>query len=130
MNPMLGWGLAALLFVTSWLAYGFQGVAVAVTAVVFWLLLSFNRTVRVMKNAAGKPIGHVDSAVMLQSRLKPGMTLMQVVAITRSLGARADPAQSRYVWTDASAVSVHIEFDARGRLSGWQLVRPGDASSG
>lgn len=127
MNPMLGWGLAALLLVSSWWAYGYQGVAVAVTAVVFWLLLTFNRTVRAMKNAAGRPIGHVDSAVMLHTRLQSGMTMLQVVALTRSLGQKSADGTERYTWTDPSSVSVRIDFDARGRCSGWQLVRPGDA---
>ena len=43
MNPWIGWTLATLLVLAGWTRYGWQGVLFAVTAVVFWLLLQFNR---------------------------------------------------------------------------------------
>ena len=39
MNPRLGWLLAALFAFAAWHAYGLHGLAFAVSAIVFWLLL-------------------------------------------------------------------------------------------
>ena len=65
MNPILGWVLAAVLAVASYQAYGWPGLAMAVSAIVFWLLLQFNRAVRVMKNAAESPLGEIEMDVFL-----------------------------------------------------------------
>ena len=54
MNPRLGWLLAALFAFAAWRAYDLAGLAFAASAIVFWLLLQFNRAVRVMKNAAAR----------------------------------------------------------------------------
>ena len=48
MNPIIGWGLAAIAVAIAWQKYGWQGVAFAVTLIVFWLLLQFSRAMRVM----------------------------------------------------------------------------------
>lgn len=132
MHPILGWGLAALLLVLAGQAYGWQGALAAITAIVFWLLLQFNRTVRVMKNAGHAPIGHVASAVMLNAKLKPGMTMLQVVGLTRSLGRRLDDAGDRWQWQDEAGSRVTLQF-ARGRLASHELERPAttvEASAG
>lgn len=126
MNPVLGWALAALFVAAAWQQYGLQGVLFAVTAVVFWLLLQFNRAVRVMKNASNAPIGHVGSAVMLHSKLKPGITLMQVIQLTKSLGRKLSDDPERYEWADESGARVQITFE-KGRCRAWQLERAGDA---
>lgn len=122
MNPVLGWALAALFVALAWRQYGWQGVAFAATAIVFWLLLQFNRAMRVMKRAAGAPVGQVDSAVMLHAWMKPGVTLMQVVARTRSLGRKVADDPERYEWVDASGVRVTVDV-RKGRCTGWQLQR-------
>ena len=88
MNPIVGWGLAVLGIAAGYVGWGWPGVVLGVTVVVFWLLLQFSRSLRVLKKAAGAPVGHVDSAVMLHSKLKAGMTLMQVLVLTRSLGTK------------------------------------------
>ena len=77
--------------VLAYWSYGWAGVAAAVTVMVMWALLHFNRVVQVLKRAANRPIGYVDSAVMLNAKLKPGMTLLHVVAMTKSLGALQSP---------------------------------------
>ena len=128
MNPLLGWGLAAIFAVLAWQQYGWQGLLVAVSAIVFWLLLQFNRSVRVMKNAAGAPVGHIGSAVMLNARLKPGMTLLQVIALTRSLGRRLDEAGDSWAWEDEGGNRVTLQF-ARGRLVRHDLLRPEAAAA-
>lgn len=126
MNPWLGWGLAALLVAAAWQSYGWQGVLAAFTAIVFWLLLQFNRTVRVMKNAGNAPVGHVASAVMLNAKLQPGMTLLQVVALTKSLGRKLDSAGEVWAWQDAGGSRVALHFEG-GRLARFELERPVEA---
>lgn len=128
MDRSLGWLLAALAVASGWLAYGWPGVVLAFTLIVFWLLLQFNRALRVMKNAASAPVGHVDSAVMLHSKLQRGLTMLQVVVLTRSLGRRqaagtgAGPAEERWAWSDAGGASVTLRFNG-GRLVDWELGR-------
>jgi hypothetical protein len=128
MNAALGWALAALLIAIAWSSYGWQGVAFAVTVVVFWLLLQFNRALRVMRKAAEAPIGHVDSAVMLHARLKPGMSLQQVIGLTGSLGKKLGGEPECYEWADDSGAVVAVSF-AKGRCLGGVLRRePGDTT--
>lgn len=123
MRPLLGWALAALLASFSWQAYGLRGLALAATAIVFWLLLQFNRAVRTMKNAAGRPLGHVESAVMFQAQLKPGLTMLEIVGRTKSLGRKAGAGEDDWSWRDDGGNAVHLHFE-RGRLARWTLERP------
>jgi hypothetical protein len=122
MNPWLGWALACAALAAGWFAYGARGVALAVTLIAFWLLLQFNRLVRVMRNAADSPLGHVDNAVMLHAKLHTGLPMAGVVALTKSLGRRADDSSEVYTWTDAGGASVSITF-ADGRCGSWVLAR-------
>ncbi|MGS5084872.1 glycerate kinase [Hydrogenophaga sp. A37] len=117
----------AALLVLAHQKYGWPGVAVVTGGLVMWLLLHVTRLMTVFKRASSRPIGHVDSAVMLNAKLKPGVTLMHVLAMTRSLGERLtpegeDPEQFR--WTDGSDSSVTASFRG-GRLREWTLQRPG-----
>ncbi|NDD13845.1 MAG: glycerate kinase [Betaproteobacteria bacterium] len=110
--------------------WGWQGVALAVGALVFWMLLHFNRLMQVVKRAAERPLGYVDSAVMLNAKLNKGATLMHVVAMTRALGALQTPPNQQpelYRWTDNSDSWVEAEF-LDGKLVRWQLVRPTEPS--
>ena len=63
MTSKLGWALVALAFAVGWWAYGWQGLLMALTVTVFWLLLQFSRALRVMKNAADSPVGHVAGVI-------------------------------------------------------------------
>lgn len=126
MNPVLGWALAAAAVVVGGVAFGWRGIVFAVSLVVFWLLMQFTRALRAMKQAGNAPVGHVGSAVMLQSTLRQGMTLLQVIQLTRSLGERrsaegVEPEQWR--WTDDGGVAVTLTLE-RGRLTRWGLARP------
>jgi hypothetical protein len=122
MNPIVGWVLAALFVGLAWQQYGWQGVVFAATAIAFWLLLQFNRAMRVIRGAAGSPVGHVGSAVMLNARLKPGMTMMQIVGLARSLGRKVSDDPERYEWVDASGARVTVTLH-RGRCTAWELQR-------
>ncbi len=107
-------------------SYGWPGVAAAVSVLVFGLLLHFSRMMQVLKRATGRPIGYVDSAVMLNAKLKPGMTLMHVIAMTRSLGALKsvkDQQPEVFAWTDGSQSQVTCTF-AGGKLTQYALFRP------
>ncbi len=106
--------------------YAWPGVAVATGALVMWMLMHFTRMVQVLTRAGKRPIGYVDSAVMLNAKLKPGMTLLHVVAMTRALGAlqSAKDAQPEvYRWSDGSQSHVTAEF-LNGKLKSWALQRP------
>lgn len=129
MNPILGWVLAFIAVAVAWQSYGWQGVLFAVTFVVFWLLLQFNRTMRVMRNASTVPVGYLDSAVMLNSKLKPGMSMLQVVTMTRSLGRKLSDSPETWQWTDNGGSSVALVIRA-GRVQSWTLERPPEAPPG
>lgn len=123
MNPWIGWALAAAALVIGWRLYGWQGALMAVTVVVFWLLLQFSRVMRVMRQAGAAPLGQVASAVMFQARLSRGMTMLQVVPAAGSLGRKLPDAADAWRWSDASGAHVDCAFEG-GKLQQWQLVRP------
>jgi len=132
MSATWGWALALLAVALGWVQWGWQGVVLAVSVIVFWLLLQFSRALRVMRQAAGAPVGHVDSAVMLHAKLRTGMRLMDIIPLTRSLGQMAPPeagAPETFTWTDASGATVRVEM-AAGRLRQWTLERPVPGSDG
>jgi hypothetical protein len=131
MNSVLGWGLVVAAVAVGWLQYGWQGVVLAVTVVVFWLLLQFSRALRVMKQAAAAPMGQIPSAVMFNTKLRSGMTMMQVLPLTRSLGQRIDsPAANHQTeswrWMDEGGSYVTLTF-VSGKLDHWHLHRPTQA---
>ena len=127
MNALIGWGIAAMAVAVGFATYGWPGVALAATLIVFWLLLQFSRALRALRKAGGAPVGSVPSAVMLHSRLREGMTLVQVLALTGSLGERVSPplegAEESWRWRDEGEVSVSINLSA-GRVRSWALQRP------
>lgn len=122
MNVWIGWGLAVIAIAIGYVQYGWPGVAMAVTVVVFWLLLQFSRALRVMRTAAGRPVGHVENAVMLNAKLRKGMALSQVVMLTRSLGRQESADPEVWTWQDAAGDSVKLEWQG-GKLVSWQLHR-------
>lgn len=114
------------LVLVGYASAGWPGVAAVVGGLVMWALLHFTRLMNVMKKAANRPMGYVGSAVMLNARLKPGVNLMHVMAMTQSLGERlsAENVQPEvYRWTDGTQSHVTCEF-ANGRLQKWTLERP------
>jgi hypothetical protein len=125
MNPYFGWALAVVMVAVGWQSYGWQGVLFAVTVVVFWLLLQFNRALRAMKNAAAAPVGRVDSAVMLNARLEAGMPMLKVLALTKSLGRKVAAEPETWAWADDGGSEVTVELHG-GKVKRWQLNRPGD----
>ncbi len=147
MNSKLGWLLVAVAFAAGGWSYGWQGLVMAFSVTVFWLLLQFGRALRVMKNATEKPVGHVASAVMFQAKLLRHMTMLQVVGLTQSLGQKmgkravsntsntsdainteatvndqSDSGNDVWRWTDPAGDSVVLTF-TQGKLTMWSLQR-------
>jgi uncharacterized protein (DUF58 family) len=124
MSAKLGWALAAGALLAGWFGYGWRGLALAATVIAFWLLLQFSRTLRVLRSAASSPVGHVDSAVMLNVRLRAGMRLPDVIGLTKSLGRKIADAPETFAWRDGGGDEVRLEF-ADGRCTRWTLHRAG-----
>jgi hypothetical protein len=121
-SPALGWALAVAAVAAGYVGYGWKGVALAITLVVFWLLLQFSRALRVMRQAAGRPVGEVANAVMFNARLKTGLRLMDVLPMTGSLGEKLADDPETFRWKDAGGDAVRIEL-RHGRVTAWQLER-------
>jgi len=128
LNPVVGWALAVAGIAAGYVGWGWPGVLLGVTVLVFWLLLQFSRSLRVLQRAGRAPVGHVDSALMLHSRLKPGLSLMQVLVLTRSLGTRLSESPEAWGWADAGGARVRLEFDG-GKLQRWTLQRADEAAA-
>jgi hypothetical protein len=122
MASAIGWTLTAAAIAAGFFGWGWRGVVLALTVIAFWLLLQFSRALRVLRGAASAPVGHVDSAVMLHAKLRPGLRLHDVIAITRSLGHKLDDRRETYVWRDGGGDEVELEFNG-GRCTRWRLRR-------
>ena len=115
--------------VLAYCLYGWSGVAAIATGLVMWMLLHFTRMMTILKRAANRPMGYVDSAVMLNAKLKPGVTLMHVIAMTRALGKLQtvkDVQPEVFRWTDGTDSHVTCTF-VGGKLAHHELFRPGPA---
>jgi uncharacterized protein (DUF58 family) len=127
MNKTVGWILAVLAVAVGYASYGWAGVVLALTVIVFWMLLQFSRVMRVLRQAGQAPVGHVDNAVMLHSRLHPGMKLLDVLPMTRSLGQKVSDDPETFAWTDAGGDRVVLEL-VNGQLRSAVLERAASAA--
>jgi hypothetical protein len=122
----IGWALAVAAVAAGYVGYGWPGVLLAVTAIVFWLLLQFSRAVRVMRSAAGRPVGRIDSAPMLHVKLRRGMRLAEILPIAKSLGHKSEAvspdADEAFVWEDGAGDLVRVQLRA-GRVVAHALER-------
>lgn len=118
----VAWLLTGCAAVFAWLQWQWQGVALVFTMVVFWLLLQFSQALRALRLASARPVGHVDSAVMLHARLHAGMRLTHVLRYSRSLGHRVSEAPEIFSWRDEAGDEVRITLQ-HGKLSHWELIR-------
>jgi len=115
-----------LLVAMSYRAYGLGGVAIALGGAVMWVLMHYTRLMQVLKRANNNPIGYVGSAVMLNAKLRPGVPMLHVLALTRALGEQLsakDEQPEVFRWTDGSKSHVTAEF-LNGKLVKWTLYRP------
>jgi hypothetical protein len=128
MSAALGWALAALATGLGYMVYGWAGVALAVSAMVFWLLLQFSRAMRVMRVAGQAPVGRVPSAVMLQSKMRAGLRLMDIILLTRSLGEKLADDPETYRWRDQGGDAVEVEL-VSGRVRSWRFDRAAEGTA-
>jgi hypothetical protein len=118
--------LVAAAFTVAYTTYKWPGVAIVATGLVTWGLLHFSRMMQVLKRTADRPIGHVGSAVMLNAKLKKGVSLMHVIARTQALGellSLKDKQPEVFRWTDGTKSHVTCTF-LGGKLQSWELLRP------
>jgi len=118
----LGWTLAVLALTAGYVGYGWPGVVLALTVVVFWLLLQFSQALRTLRIASQRPVGMVPSAVMLNARLHAGMRLPQVLRLTLSLGRKVSEEPEVWAWADDSGDEVQLQMQG-GRVELWALHR-------
>jgi len=121
-NGRVGWPLTVLALVLGTWQNGWRGALMAGSVIVFWLLLQFGRSLRVLRSAAGRPPGTVDSAVMFQARLRVGMTLMGILPLAGSLGTRLAESPETWAWQDGGGDRVELLLHG-GRLQSWRLLR-------
>lgn len=120
------------LLIGAWQSMRWQGILVVVGGLVMWALLHYTRMMNVMQKANRNPIGHVGSAVMLNAKLRPGVNLLHIMALTRSLGELLTPQGTdpeRYRWTDGTKSFVDVEL-VNGRVVKWELTRPQNPEDG
>ena len=120
-KPPINALLAGGAVIVGWWAYGWQGLVLAFTLIAFWTILQFNRATRVMRNAAMRPVGSIDSVAMVQARLETGLTLLEVLPITGSLGVKLND-RDEWQWTDAAGNDLVLVF-RRGVLVRWAVAR-------
>ncbi|MBV8605819.1 MAG: hypothetical protein JO224_14115 [Pelomonas sp.] len=115
--------LAAIALFGAGALAGWQGVMLVACAFVGWLLVQFRRLMRVMDEAGRAPLGAVADAAALDAQLRAGMKLEELVALTRSLGAKTAAAEPTYAWTDPGGTRVEVVLAQR-RVASWRLVKP------
>jgi hypothetical protein len=113
--------LAGCAVLVGWWTYGWRGLVLALTVIAFWLLLEFNRTMRLMQNAAKRPMGHIDSVVMMQSKMTHGLNMQEVIRLAGSLGLKYGD-QDDWQWTDPAGHQIVVSF-RRGVVVRWAIAR-------
>jgi hypothetical protein len=113
--------LVGAAIVVGWWVYGWQGLVLAITLIVFWMLLQFRRVTRALANAAHRPVGLVDSVVMAQSRLDTGMQMADVLQITGSLGVQQGT-RDEWLWHDEAGNELLVTL-RRGIVIRWAVAR-------
>jgi hypothetical protein len=122
MKKHLEWALPLACVALGYAVWGWQGLVMALSLVVFWLLLQFSRAMRVMRTAGQAPVGTVPSAVMLHARLQTGLPLMKILTLTRSLGEKLTDEPETWRWRDGAGDSVRVVM-RDGRCAEWALHR-------
>ena len=115
-NPGRNGILAGLAVIAATWAYGWPGLVVSVSLLVFWGVLQFNRASSLMRDIAHRPRGKVASVVKMQAQLAHGMSMAQLLRITHSLG---EPVNDRgdWRWEDEAGneIVVIVRRDVVGR---------------
>ena len=120
MNRLAGILLAIAAIVVGTVFFGWKGAILGLSCIVFFLLMQFSQLMKVMRTAQNAPLGHVASAIMLNAKLQPGMKLVDLIRLCRSLGVKVD--DHTYRWTDTGGDAVDVVM-AQGAVSSWTLIR-------
>ncbi|MBK9361652.1 MAG: hypothetical protein IPM99_11245 [Rubrivivax sp.] len=104
MNPVLGWGLAVVAVAAGYVGYGWPGVLLAVTVIVFWLLLQFSRA-PARRAGRGRGLDRQRRRRRLHARLRTGMRLLDILPLTLALGQKVADRPETFVWTDRPATA-------------------------
>lgn len=110
----------------AWQSAGWEGIVMTVTGLVMWLLMYFTNIMVIMRRARNSPVGYVSSAVMFQSKLQEGMTHLNVIGLSRSLGERLsaqDEDPEVFLWKDSNDNRVTVTF-VSGKVQSWEFKRP------
>lgn len=126
MNNVVNGLLAGAAVMVGWWGWGWRGLVLAVTVIAFWMLLQFGRAMRSLRNAAQRPVGRIDSAVMFQARLAHGMNLQEVIAVSGSLGQKVGTSDD-WRWVDDAGHEVVVYF-RRGHVVRWAFARAQEES--
>ena len=120
--------LAASALLAGWWSFRWAGLVLGITVLAFWSILQFNRASRQLRNVADRPKGMVDSVVTLQSKLAHGMSMGDVLAISRSLGQRMNERGNEWLWRDSYGNQIVVTF-RRGAVERWSATRTETAPS-
>lgn len=123
--------LALALSFTAWRSYGAQGLLLALLMLSFWLMLYFTQLMRLLRTIAARPMGRVPDAAALQTRLKPGMAMLDVTRLTMSLGqlrTAPDSEPEQRAWADEAGQALVATFE-HGCLVSWRLESTGEAAA-
>jgi hypothetical protein len=114
--------LMASALLAGWWAFRWAGLVLGITVIAFWSILQFNRASRQLRNVADRPKGMVDSVVTLQSKLGHGMTMAEVLDISKSLGQRVNERGNDWLWRDSYGNQIVVSF-RRGSVERWSATR-------
>lgn len=136
MSARLGWALAALAAALGWHQAGGLGLLAVFSAVVFWLLLLWSRSLRVLRMVASQPKGQVVDAARLAAGLRPGLPAVELYGRARALGepqpawpdepappAPPEAGDGVMRWQDPMGRRLWAEV-RQGRLARWRLDPP------
>lgn len=123
MKPALGALLALACLFAGGAVYGWKGVVFALSAILLLLLLQFTKLMRVMGSASRAPVGRLGNALVVEVRLKAGMPLVDVLALTGSLGEAVEGRPQAYAWVDQGGDRLTLQFSPASRLLSWTLQR-------
>ncbi|OWQ46453.1 hypothetical protein CDL60_13325 [Roseateles noduli] len=126
MNRLVGILLAIAAIVVGTYYFGWKGAILGTSAVIFYLLLQFSQLMRVMRTAQKSPLGHVSSAIMLNSKLHAGMKLIDLIRMCKSLGVKVQ--ENTYRWTDTGGDAVDVVME-NSVVARWTLIRAQEPES-
>lgn len=113
--------LAGAALIGAWWLYGWRGLLLGGSTLVFWMLWQFSQAARLLRQAAARPVGQVESVAMVQARLEHGLQMAEVLKLTGSLGRQVGPLDD-WQWTDGYGNELVVSL-RRGVVVRWAVAR-------